>query len=69
MSDAMPTSLGHEWRYIGFGPDDKLYIPVGAPCNICRLTTYEPIEYGSINRMNPGQCYCSILCFLVVTFV
>ncbi len=25
----------HAWKYIGFGPDDKLYISLGAPCNIC----------------------------------
>jgi len=25
----------HGWKYIGFGPDGKLYISLGAPCNIC----------------------------------
>src|SRR3546814_8297313 len=24
----------HGWRYIAFGPDGKLYVPLGAPCNI-----------------------------------
>ena len=23
------------WKYIAFGPDERLYVPVGAPCNIC----------------------------------
>jgi glucose/arabinose dehydrogenase len=39
----------HGWKFIRFGPDGKLYVPVGAPCNIC-----EPgPPYASIVRMNP----------------
>jgi glucose/arabinose dehydrogenase len=30
-----PTERHHGWKYIAFGPDGKLYVPVGAPCNIC----------------------------------
>jgi glucose/arabinose dehydrogenase len=33
--DKYPTDTHHGWKYIAFGPDGKLYIPVGAPCNIC----------------------------------
>ncbi|MGB1217894.1 MAG: PQQ-dependent sugar dehydrogenase, partial [Saprospiraceae bacterium] len=33
--DEYPTERSHGWKYIAFGPDEKLYIPVGAPCNIC----------------------------------
>ncbi len=33
--DQYPTERHHGWKYIAFGPDDKLYVPVGAPCNIC----------------------------------
>jgi len=29
----------HGWKFIRFGPDGWLYVPVGAPCNIC-----EPIR-------------------------
>lgn len=25
----------HAWKYIAFGPDGRLYVPVGAPCNVC----------------------------------
>jgi len=39
----------HEWRYIGFGPDGKLYVGLGAPCNICDP---EP-PLARIARMNP----------------
>jgi glucose/arabinose dehydrogenase len=31
----LPGERHHGWRYIGFGPDGKLYIAVGAPCNVC----------------------------------
>jgi glucose/arabinose dehydrogenase len=30
-----PTERHHGWKYIAFGPDSLLYVPVGAPCNIC----------------------------------
>jgi glucose/arabinose dehydrogenase len=34
--DGLPyKSPLHAWKYIAFGPDDRLYVPVGAPCNIC----------------------------------
>ena len=26
---------GHTWKFIAFGPDDMLYMSVGAPCNVC----------------------------------
>ncbi|RNI29870.1 sorbosone dehydrogenase family protein [Rufibacter immobilis] len=48
--DKFPTEEHHGWKYIAFGPDDKLYVPVGAPCNICLRK--EPV-FAAINRMNP----------------
>ena len=30
-----PTGGPHAWKYIAFGPDSMLYVPVGAPCNVC----------------------------------
>ena len=35
VSDAYPTDAHHGWKFIAFGPDGKLYVPVGAPCNVC----------------------------------
>ena len=32
--DKYPDKSHHGWKYIAFGPDGLLYIPVGAPCNI-----------------------------------
>ncbi len=47
--DKFPKETHHGWKYIAFGPDGKLYVPIGAPCNICEPK--EPI-YASIHRMN-----------------
>jgi glucose/arabinose dehydrogenase len=45
---ALPPLQHHNWKYIRFGPDGKLYVPFGAPCNIC-----EPgAEYAQIRRYN-----------------
>lgn len=44
-----PSATWHGWKYIRFGPDDKLYVPVGAACNVC--DSVNPI-YGTICRMN-----------------
>ena len=35
LSDAFPSDKHHGWKFIAFGPDGRLYVPVGAPCNIC----------------------------------
>ena len=48
--DKFPTEKHHGWKYIAFGPDGKLYVPVGAPCNICES---EDKIFNSITRMNP----------------
>lgn len=51
ITDTFPTETSHGWKYIAFGPDDKLYVPVGAPCNICDNEEENPI-YASLTRMN-----------------
>jgi len=47
--DQLPDKAHHGWRYIDFGPDEKLYVTIGAPCNICELNGIE----GTIIRMEP----------------
>jgi glucose/arabinose dehydrogenase len=47
--DKLPRDRAHGWKYIRFGPDGMLYVPVGAPCNVCKRD--EPI-YATITRMN-----------------
>ncbi|MDH4175548.1 MAG: PQQ-dependent sugar dehydrogenase, partial [Betaproteobacteria bacterium] len=44
----LPPEQHHNWKYIAFGPDGKLYVPFGAPCNICE----PPPEYAQIRRYN-----------------
>ena len=50
--DDYPEAFHHGWKYIAFGPDDKLYVPVGAPCNICDSTVVDK-RFASITRMDP----------------
>ncbi|UII79495.1 sorbosone dehydrogenase family protein [Flagellimonas sp. CMM7] len=50
--DDYPTEFHHGWKYIAFGPDGKLYVPVGAPCNICERSS-EDERYATITRMDP----------------
>lgn len=49
--DDYPTEFHHGWKYIAFGPDDKLYVPVGAPCNICDSTVSDK-RFATITRMD-----------------
>lgn len=44
----LPPEQHHNWKYLAFGPDKKLYVPFGAPCNICE----PPAEYAQIRRYN-----------------
>ena len=48
--DDFPKDRSHGWKFIKFGSDEKIYVPVGAPCNIC-LREDDP-RYASITRMN-----------------
>ncbi len=50
ITDKFPTDLHHGWKFIAFSPSGKLFVPVGAPCNICE--SEKPI-YASITSINP----------------
>jgi len=47
--DDLPSDRHHGWKFIAFGPDGMLYVPVGAPCNVCE----RPDPYATVVRMNP----------------
>jgi glucose/arabinose dehydrogenase len=47
--DDYPKDRHHGWKFIAFGPDGRLYVPVGAPCNICESADI----YASITSINP----------------
>ena len=46
--DQLPGDIPHGWKFIRIGPDGKLYVPVGAPCNICEPSD----QYAQIRRIN-----------------
>lgn len=48
--DGLPSSkAGHYWRYLRIGPDKKLYVSIGAPCNVC---LNDDKRFATIMRMN-----------------
>jgi glucose/arabinose dehydrogenase len=51
VTDELPTEGHHGWKYIAFGPDDKLYVPIGAPCNICNHEEDNPL-FATLTKMN-----------------
>lgn len=50
LSERFPRDRLHGWKFIRFGPDGWLYIPVGAPCNVCERND---TRYASITRVKP----------------
>jgi glucose/arabinose dehydrogenase len=44
-----PKDAHHNWRFLLWGPDGKLYFNMGAPCNICM----PPDTHANISRINP----------------
>jgi len=47
--DDFPREAHHGWKFIAFGPDGWLYVPVGAPCNVCKA----PEIFATITRISP----------------
>ena len=51
ITSSLPTDTHHGWKYLSIGSDGYLYVPVGAPCNICDRPDDE--RYATILRMDP----------------
>ncbi|MBB1322067.1 sorbosone dehydrogenase family protein [Shewanella sp. SR43-8] len=49
--DKLPNKSHHGWKFIAFGPDGKLYVPVGAPCNVCE----SELPFASILKLDPDS--------------
>jgi glucose/arabinose dehydrogenase len=56
VTDALPKDGHHGWKFIAFGPDGWLYVPIGAPCNICKRSD----PYASICRMKPDGTHFEV---------
>ena len=56
VNNAFPTNRSHGWKFIRFGPDGLLYVPVGAPCNIC--DSGDP--YASIGKLDANGTFSII---------
>jgi glucose/arabinose dehydrogenase len=51
VTDAYPSDRAHGWKFIAFSPDGRLYVPVGAPCNVCEPPT---ALHATITRLDPA---------------
>ncbi|MCE8034429.1 PQQ-dependent sugar dehydrogenase [Halomonas sp. MCCC 1A11057] len=46
----LPDDEHHGWKFLAFGPDGRLYVPVGAPCNGCEV---DPDTHATIHSFEP----------------
>ena len=60
VTDRLPGETHHGWKFIAFGPDGKLYVPVGAPCNICDPDAQ---RFANIMRMNADGSAIEVYAF------
>ncbi|WP_321905985.1 PQQ-dependent sugar dehydrogenase [Paraburkholderia tropica] len=62
VTSSLPDSRHHGWKFIAFGPDGKLYVPQGAPCNVCLpATDPQRTHYAMIGRMDPDGTHYETL--------
>ena len=50
----LPPEQHHNWKYLAFGPDKKLYVPFGAPCNICERRRRNTRSCAATTRTAPA---------------
>ena len=51
----LPSETWHGFKYIDFGPDGNLYIPVGVPCNICIEPQTNDNRFAAIHKYVDGE--------------
>ena len=56
VNDDLPKDRHHGWKFIRFGPDNLLYVPVGAPCNICDAGD----PYATIGRLDASGAFAVV---------
>jgi len=64
VSEAFPSDRHHGWKFIAFGPDGLLYVPVGAPCNVCEgdkpiYATITRVKIGPDGKAGPPEIFAS----------
>ena len=50
VTDRLSGETYHGLKFIAFGPDGELYVPVGAPCNVCER---DENRYYNLQKMKP----------------
>jgi glucose/arabinose dehydrogenase len=50
VTEGFPQERHHGWKFIAFGPDGWLYVPVGAPCNVCNR---DAEGFATLQRIRP----------------
>ncbi len=53
--DNLPSETWHGFKYIDFGPDGNLHIPVGVPCNICLEPQTKDKRFAAIHKYVDGK--------------
>jgi glucose/arabinose dehydrogenase len=51
----LPGDIPHGWKFLRFGPDGKLYVPIGGPCNICEPDLEKYAQIFRINADGSGK--------------
>ena len=51
----LPSETWHGFKYIDFGPDGNMYIPVGVPCNICLEPQTKDPRFAAIHKYKDGK--------------
>jgi len=55
VTDNLPSETWHGYKYIDFGPDNNIYVSIGAPCNVCTEPQAKDKRFGAIHRYNNGE--------------
>ena len=55
VTDNLPSNTWHGYKYIDFGPDNNIYVSVGAPCNVCTEPQKKDKRFGAIHRYDNGE--------------
>ena len=55
VTDNLPSDTWHGYKYIDFGPDNNIYVSVGAPCNVCTDPQKKDNRLGAIHRYSNGE--------------